>query len=61
MLINIKQFCIRYAVSRSTVYREIEAGRLKTLKIGRSTRISEEEAQQWLASLTTNDDVNIKS
>lgn len=38
-------------LSRSTVNREIKAGRLKAVKVGRALRISEAELQKYMASL----------
>lgn len=49
--ITIKQFCERYNLSRSTVYREINAGRLPVTKIGRATRILESAAIGWQEAL----------
>lgn len=50
-LMTIKQFCQRYRVSRSTVYRLFENGDLPRIYIGRSVRIKKEDANAWLASL----------
>jgi len=50
-LITIKEFCDRYGVGRSTVYRENQAGRLPFRKIGRATRIAECDAQKWFDML----------
>lgn len=50
-LITITEFCERYGVGRSTVYRENKAGRLPFRKIGRATRIAESDAQKWLDML----------
>jgi excisionase family DNA binding protein len=33
---------------RSTIYREIAAGRLRAIRIGRATRIRYEDLQVWL-------------
>lgn len=52
-LITITEFCERYDVCRSTVYRENEAGRLPFRKIGRATRIAESDAQKWFEMLPT--------
>ena len=41
----------RTGLSRSSVYREINAGNLKTVKIGRSVRISEAELVRFIESL----------
>ena len=41
----------RTGLSRSAVYREINAGKLHIVKIGRSVRISEVELGRYIASL----------
>ena len=41
----------RTGLSRSAVYREIKAGKLHIVKIGRSVRISEVELGRYIASL----------
>ncbi len=41
----------RTSLSRSALYREIKAGRLIALKVGKALRISENELQRFIASL----------
>lgn len=41
----------RTGLSRSALYREINAGKLHTIKIGRSVRISETELNRYIDSL----------
>jgi excisionase family DNA binding protein len=41
----------RTSLSRSALYREIKAGRLQALKVGKALRISESELQRFIASL----------
>jgi excisionase family DNA binding protein len=41
----------RTSLSRSALYREIKAGRLRALKIGKSLRVSETDLQVFIASL----------
>jgi excisionase family DNA binding protein len=48
---TIQDFCQRFRVSRSTVYRQVNAGALPILKIGRSTRIPASGARQWAQNL----------
>ena len=36
--------------SRATVYREINEGRLKTVKVGRRRYVRPEDARAWIAS-----------
>lgn len=47
----VTEFCQRYAISRTSFYREIQAGRLKVVKRGRRTMVARTEAERWLASL----------
>ena len=42
----------RTSMSRSALYREIQAGRLTAVKIGKALRISESELQRWINSLS---------
>ena len=41
----------RTGLSRSALYREIAAGRLHSLKVGRALRISEAEIQRFIGSI----------
>ena len=41
----------RTGLSRSAVYRVINEGKLKTIKLGRSVRISEQELSRFINSL----------
>lgn len=47
---DIKSFCKAFNVSRSFVYEEIKAGRLKAVKVGRRTLIPRDNALAWLRS-----------
>ena len=47
---TIPDFCQTYSISRSAAYNEIKAGRLKIRKIGRATRVAEEDAGAWFAA-----------
>lgn len=51
-LMTITQFQNAYGVSRSTIYRLAKTGDLPMVKIGRASRIKEEDAQRWLAGLS---------
>jgi excisionase family DNA binding protein len=42
---------VRTGLSRSALYREINAGKLHIIKIGRSVRISESELSRYIESL----------
>lgn len=48
---TIADFCQRFRVSRSTLYRQVNSGALPILKIGRSTRIPATAARQWAQAL----------
>ena len=41
----------RTSLSRSALYREIKAGHLRALKVGKSLRVSEDDLQAFNASL----------
>ena len=48
---SVCQFCRRYGVGRTTAYAEIAAGRLRAVKVGHRTLITNDAAEAWLASL----------
>ncbi len=54
-LITVKDFCERYSVSRTTFYRQRNAGALPIRKVGRATRIHIADAEKWAASLSQSD------
>jgi excisionase family DNA binding protein len=41
----------RTSLSRSALYREIKAGHLRALKVGKSLRVSEDDLQAFISSL----------
>jgi excisionase family DNA binding protein len=47
---SIEEFCSSYSVGKTTAYEEINAGRLRAVKVGRRTLIPEQSAAQWLQS-----------
>lgn len=49
--LTVRGFCLRYGVSRTQVYRERKAGRLKSKKLGKHTLIRVVDAEAWLAAL----------
>ena len=51
--LTLGQFCQRYQVSRSTVYRLAHGGAFTIVKFGRSSRIPLDDAETWAASLPT--------
>lgn len=46
---SIPGFVAATGVGRSTIYKEIQAGRLQTTKIGTRTVILVDEGRRWLA------------
>ena len=51
--LTVNQFCQRFQVSRSTVYRLARARAFAIIKFGRSSRIALDDAEAWAASLPT--------
>lgn len=50
-LMTIGEFCKRYRIGRTSLYREAAAGRLLLRKFGSATRIAREDAEDWVNSL----------
>lgn len=50
-LLSIKEACAEYGLSRSALYREVDAGRLIMRKIGKSSRIARDDLEAWTAAL----------
>ena len=50
-LMTVDDFGDIYRIGRTTFYREVQAGRLKLVKIGRSTRVARADAEVWLANI----------
>ena len=50
-LMTVRDFCHRYSISRSSLYREIVAGRLAHRKFGTASRIARADAEAWAARL----------
>lgn len=50
-LFRIIEVGSRLALSRSSVYREIESGNLHAVRIGKSLRVSGEELNRYIAKL----------
>ena len=48
---TLAQFCERYQLSRSTIYRLAQTDAFTIVKFGRSSRIAFDEAEAWAASL----------
>ena len=48
---KVSMFCQRYNIGKTKAYEEIKAGRLKARKCGKSTTITEDDAEDWLRNL----------
>ena len=44
---SVDEFAEAHGICRATVYKEINEGRLQTMKVGRRRLISEESATSW--------------
>jgi excisionase family DNA binding protein len=52
-LLRISEVCVLLGISRSAVYREIEAKRIRAVGIGkRSKRVSREEIERYITKKT---------
>ena len=51
-LYRITEVGARLAMSRSSLYREIEAGRLHAMQIGRSIRVTSDELDRYISALS---------
>ena len=43
-LLTVADFCSRYSIGRTSLYREVNAGRLRLRKFGSATRIARKDA-----------------
>jgi len=50
-LLKIAEIMDRTGLSKASVYRVINAGHLKTVKIGRSVRVTESELSRFIEAL----------
>ena len=48
----IPEFCRKFVISKSSFYRELNAGRLNVYKRGKRTMIERVEAERWHSNLT---------
>ncbi|RFF29218.1 helix-turn-helix domain-containing protein [Wenzhouxiangella sediminis] len=51
-LLTIEEAISSTRTSRATLYREINSGRLKTVKIGRRRYVTPEAIREWVAGLS---------
>ncbi|MGX7896071.1 helix-turn-helix domain-containing protein [Tsuneonella sp. HG222] len=52
---TVPDFLEMYRISRTSFYREVNAGRLRLVKFGRSTRIARIDAEVWMQNMRAND------
>lgn len=50
-LLALTEVSQQTSLSRSTLYREIDAGRLKVVKIGKSVRVTDQSLRDYISSL----------
>jgi excisionase family DNA binding protein len=50
---SLAEFCGRYGPGRTKTYDEIKSGRLRAVKCGKRTLVTEDDAEAWLRSLPT--------
>ena len=51
---KVDEFCQNYGLGRTRAYQEMNEGRLKSVTIGARRLIKFEDAESWLASLSSN-------
>jgi hypothetical protein len=49
---SVAEFCESYSTGRTAAYEEIKSGRLRARKRGKRTIITEDDAEDWLQSLS---------
>ncbi len=59
MLLTTKEACEYLNISRATLYKLIREGKLKPLKIGRSTRFDRRDLDRFIESLKQAEDSSI--
>lgn len=45
---SLREFCERNSISRATIYREIERGKLIVRKVGSKCLVTSEDEQAWI-------------
>jgi hypothetical protein len=51
---RVSDFCQRYKISRTSLYKEVNEARLRLVKRGRRTLIARVEAERWFTELCQN-------
>jgi hypothetical protein len=54
---SVDDLIVAYGLSRQSIYNEINAGRLRVMKVGRRTLISAEAREDWCRALEENTSV----
>ncbi len=54
-LMTVRDFLTHYRVGRTTFYKEVQAGRLRIIKLGQATRVSVADAENWLIAVQQQD------
>jgi hypothetical protein len=47
-IFRVNDFCVRFAISRSEFYRQVNANRLQVMKRGRRTYVTRGDAMAWI-------------
>ncbi len=50
-LLTVGDFLSRYSLSRSELYRQANAGKIRLTKLGSATRIARADAEAWVSAL----------
>lgn len=52
-LMTVSAFKTRFCISNTEFYRQVNTGKLRITKMGRSTRVTAADAQAWVNALPT--------
>lgn len=55
-LMTVQDFLENFRIGRTSFYREVAAGRLPIVKVGRSTRVARADAEAWLKHIRDQQD-----
>ncbi len=47
-IFRVNDFCVRFAISRTEFYRQVNANRLQIMKRGRRTYVTRGDAMDWV-------------
>lgn len=50
-LMTVADFLNHYSISRTEFYRQVNAGRIPLIKLGKASRIARQDAEAWRAAL----------